>query len=285
MLLAETKNPEFMNASMSSDWYKRFINLYVAGGNGAIGNLKKNDLLNQYVNIPSEKEQHLIGQLFSDLDKAITLHQRKLNTLIFSKKSLLEKLFPHPSKTTPELRFEGYEGEWSETTLGELSKANRVYMSRGEIISAKDMKANWGRYPVYSSSSINNGEMGTCNSYMFDEELITWSIDGGGDVFYRKPHRFSVTNVCGYLRCLEDVDCSFLAYQMQAIHKKYHFDYQTKAHPSVIKELYPIYLPSLEEQQLIGNLLTNLDDTIEAQQAKVSKLKQAKNALLERMFI
>ena len=44
MLLGRTKNYDFVNASMSSSWYTKFINVFVAGGNGAIGNLNKNDL-------------------------------------------------------------------------------------------------------------------------------------------------------------------------------------------------------------------------------------------------
>ena len=53
MLIASSSNPEFLNASMSSRWYSKFINLYVAGGNGAIGNLNKNDLDTQIVLVPS----------------------------------------------------------------------------------------------------------------------------------------------------------------------------------------------------------------------------------------
>ena len=44
MLLGITKNYDFINASMNSSWYIRFINIYVTGGNGAIGNLSKSDL-------------------------------------------------------------------------------------------------------------------------------------------------------------------------------------------------------------------------------------------------
>lgn len=77
MLLGTTKEPHFVNASMGSSWYRRFIELFVAGGNGAIGNLNKNDLDNQDIAIPSEKEQKKIGSFFRQLDKLITLHQRK----------------------------------------------------------------------------------------------------------------------------------------------------------------------------------------------------------------
>lgn len=75
MLLGTTKEPHFVNASMGSSWYRRFIELFVAGGNGAIGNLSKNDLDNQEIAIPSEEEQKIIGSFFRQLDNLITLHQ------------------------------------------------------------------------------------------------------------------------------------------------------------------------------------------------------------------
>ena len=79
MLIASAYgNPYFLNASMSSSWYTNFVNMYVAGGNGAIGNLKKSDLENQVIRVPSEAEQLRIGQFFQSLDQTITLHQREL---------------------------------------------------------------------------------------------------------------------------------------------------------------------------------------------------------------
>ena len=77
MLLGRTKNYDFINASMSSSWYTRFINIYVAGGNGAIGNLSKSDLDEQIILVPSEIEQKKIGEYFGSLDHLITLHQHK----------------------------------------------------------------------------------------------------------------------------------------------------------------------------------------------------------------
>lgn len=79
MLLGRTKNYDFINASMSSSWYTKFINIFVAGGNGAIGNLNKNDLDEQVILIPSDAEQKKIGEYFNNLDNLITLHQREYN--------------------------------------------------------------------------------------------------------------------------------------------------------------------------------------------------------------
>lgn len=93
MLLAESKNPLFTDALLSSNWYKRFINTYVAGGNGAIGNLSKSDLENQTVVVPSEHEQAKIGQWYDNINQLITLHQRKLDHLQLQKKALLQQMF------------------------------------------------------------------------------------------------------------------------------------------------------------------------------------------------
>ena len=93
MLLASANNPEFVDALMGAPWYSDFIALYVAGGNGAIGNLNKNDLDQQIVYAPSETEQKAIGGFFENLNNLITLHQRELEKLKNIKKSMLEKMF------------------------------------------------------------------------------------------------------------------------------------------------------------------------------------------------
>lgn len=83
MLVASSSMPFFLNAAMSAPWYLKFINLFVAGGNGAIGNLNKNDLDNQLLFVPKNAEQEQIGEFFRNLDNLITLHQRKQKDLFF----------------------------------------------------------------------------------------------------------------------------------------------------------------------------------------------------------
>lgn len=94
MLAGSARNPYFANALMSSSWYQKFINIFVAGGNGAIGNLNKNDLDEQLIMVPSEEEeQDTIGYYFRTLDNLITLHQRKCERLKHLKQAYLEKMF------------------------------------------------------------------------------------------------------------------------------------------------------------------------------------------------
>ena len=90
MLLARTENPYFLNASMSSAWYLDFIRIFVAGGNGAIGNLSIGDLNEQEILIPkTSEEQTAIGNFFRQLDKTIALQAAEVEKLNQLKKGLL----------------------------------------------------------------------------------------------------------------------------------------------------------------------------------------------------
>ena len=230
-------------------------------------------------------EQRRIGAFFDRLDSLITLHQRKYDKLCVLKKSMLDKMFPKGGSLYPEIRFAGFTDPWEQRKLGELEKQDVLHLKRGIVISAADMESCPGNYPVYSSSASQNGEMGKYGKYMFNQELVTWSIDGGGSVFYRPKHKFSVTNVCGYVETSSMVDCAFLAYQMGYIHSQIHFDYTVKAHPSVIRDLYTLSWTSLTEQRRIGAFFDRLDSLITLHQRKLELLRNIKKSMLDKMFV
>ena len=74
-------------------------------------------------------------------------------------------------------------------------------ITRGKVYSKDYIKNNTGIYPVYSSQTENNGELGKINTYDFDGEYVTWTTDGAyaGSTFYRNG-KFSITNICGLLK-------------------------------------------------------------------------------------
>jgi type I restriction enzyme S subunit len=179
----------------------------------------------------------------------------------------------------PKLRFPEFRDAqgWRTYLLEELEELGWVKLGRGDVISNQDIKAIPGEYPIYSSSVKNNGYMGAYGRFMFDEELISWSVDGGGDFFHRPPHKFSVTNVSGFMRLNADhLNYRFFASQLQVLHASLTFDYQFKAHPSVIRKLYRLALPNTAEQQKIAECLSSLDEVIAAQARKVDALKTHK---------
>ena len=70
---------------------------------------------------PSKDEQTAIGSMFKQLDHLITLHQRKHDKLVQLKKSMLDKMFPKPGETEPEIRFAGFTDPWEQRKLGEVA--------------------------------------------------------------------------------------------------------------------------------------------------------------------
>ena len=191
-----------------------------------------------------------------------------------------------PKQNVPALRLHGFSGEWETVSLDELQKRRLVTLGRGEVISQIDINAHPGNYPIYSSSAKNDGLFGRYGRYMFSDERITWSIDGGGQFFYRSAHRYSVTNVCGWMKInTNTIDTSFLYLALYLQWLEQSFDYSVKAHPSNIVQIYnPHFPPTLEEQQAIGAIFTNLDAAINQHTLKHKALQQSKTALMQRMF-
>ena len=167
-------------------------------------------------------------------------------------------------------------------TLGFYERRGDLELGRGNVISTGDLATFPGSYPVYSSSAVGEGVFGRYGQHMFDEELITWSIDGGGRPFHRRKHRFSVTNVCGFLRVKrpDRWDYGYLHAVLEGLQSGIQFDYQMKAHPSVIRELYRFDCIPIEEQRRISSIRDTLDTTIRQTEAIIAKLKQVKQGLL-----
>ncbi|HFU4146472.1 TPA: restriction endonuclease subunit S, partial [Streptococcus suis] len=174
MLLASSKVPCFLNAFMSSTWYHKFIGLYVAGGNGAIGNLNKSDLDEQIVLVPTLPEQEAIGSFFSDLDQLITLHQRKLDDVKELEKALLQKMFPKGNGNDfPELRFPEFTDAWKQRKLGEVA----------EKVSQKNLDRQ------YVETFTNSAEFGIISQRDFFEKNIS-SLDNISGYYIVSPDDF-----------------------------------------------------------------------------------------------
>jgi restriction endonuclease S subunit len=169
--------------------------------------------------------------------------------------------------------------------LDELISQGAIQLGRGDVISKDDIAEHPGPYPIYSSSAQNNGKFGEYGKYMFDEELITWSVDGGGHFFYRDRHLFSVTNVCGFMRVNDKrLHPKFVFYSLAHQHRSLTFDYTDKAHPSVIRKRYRLPDIGMTQQKRIASILTSIDAAIEKTEALIAKHQQIKAGLMHDLF-
>ena len=102
---------------------KDFINAMVKWRQGVIygqWRIHESDFLKIEIPVPSVVEQRKIGAYLDQLDRLITLHQRKYDKLTNVKKSMLEKMFPQNGSNVPEIRFKGFTEAWEQRKLGDI---------------------------------------------------------------------------------------------------------------------------------------------------------------------
>ena len=86
----------------------------------SIKGITKEDLLSKKVSLPEIDEQSAIGSLFRTLDELLASYKDNLANYQSLKATMLSKMFPKAGHTVPEIRLDGFEGEWEEKKLGEI---------------------------------------------------------------------------------------------------------------------------------------------------------------------
>ena len=116
---------------MTHLWYKEISKRAAEGArNHGLLNISTEDFFDSDLNIPNSiEEQVKIGNFIKQLDKFITLHQRKLEHLNLKKKALLQKLFPKNGECYPELRFPGFTDAWEQRKLGDFTNQINTFVN------------------------------------------------------------------------------------------------------------------------------------------------------------
>lgn len=288
MLLGRTKNYDFVNASMSSSWYTKFINVFAAGGNGAIGNLNKNDLDEQVILIPDDAEQIKIGEYFAALDNLITLHQRKYDKLTNVKKSMLEKMFPKNGSNVPEIRFKGFTDAWEQRKFSDIAaRESSVSTTASDIPSVEyeDVVAEEGRLnkdirlkeAVKSGITFDGSQVlyGKLRPYLHNWLNPDFKGIAVGDWWVLKPINMDKNFL---YRLIQTQQFDNIANQSSGS-KMPRADWNLISNSEFVVPL------SKEEQSKIGVYFDSLDNLITLHHRKLEKLEQIKQAMLHKMFV
>ena len=257
-------------------------------------NLVANDFLQETFLVPSYLEQQKIGVFFQELDRLITLHQRKYDKLTNMKKSMLEKMFPKNGANVPEIRFKGFTDAWEQRKLNEvvnvydgvhqtpdykdsgvmfLSVENISTLKSEKYISEEAFQRDYKVYPQKGDVLMTRiGDVGTPNVVETTEKVA----------FYVSLALLKPTKINSYFLC-NSIQSPLFQKGLKdrtlvtAIPQKINKDEIGKVN---------IILPaSSQEQQLIGEYFRNLDRLITLHQRELEKLKNLKKACLEKMFV
>jgi len=161
------------------------------------------------------------------------------------------------------------------------------FLGRGRVISHEDIASSPGDYPVYSSQTERDGEMGRINTFDFDGDYLTWTTDGAnaGSVF-RRAGRFNCTNVCGTLKgkpnALLILEFAFQSLRL-ATASFVRMDINPKLMNNVMASI-KIPVPPLEEQQSIALHISQQTEEFEPLKAAIDiqlqLLKERRSALI-----
>ena len=248
---------------------------------------------------PSLQEQRAIGELFSDLDTLIDQHRAKHTNLQQTKTALMQRMFPQNGADEPELRLDGFSGEWQPRIMRDCAE-----YSKGSGYSKKDIAdegvpvIHYGRlYTKYETAITNvdtfaTPQLGSLIS-RGDEVLVPASGETAEDIAIASALLQPGVLIGGDLNVIrprKDIDPVFIALSLsngvakETLVKRAQGKSVVHLRNSDIQDV-EIFFPALEEQRDIGEVFTNLDSLIAAEQRYITQLTQAKTALLQRMFV
>lgn len=280
------------NGAVVNGFLKQFYSIVKWSGleGSTIIHLYNRNILETKIVLPCQSEQTKIGDYFRELDSLIGLHQRKHDKLVALKKSMLQKMFPQPGATSPEIRFKGFSGDWVEMKLGNVGTFNPKD-SLPEVFEYVDLESVVGTEMI--SHRTETKKTAPSRAQRLAQQ---------GDLFFQTVRPYQKNNYLftlpfsnyvfstGYAQIRPFGDGSFLLGLMQRDQfVKVVLDNCTgTSYPAinanVLAEI-SVMIPPPEEQQKIGTYFRILDALISKHATQLKKLRQIKSACLQKMFV
>ena len=281
----EYLNSLFIAITLSNGSQQRELSKRAQGK--SVVHLHNSDLKAVKLFYPSYEEQSAISSLFLTLDDLLSGYKENLSNYQSLKTTMLSKMFPKAGQTLPEIRLDGFEGEWEEKEFSKLVK--RVTQSSDSDslpkVEFEDIISGQGRLNKDISSKFDNRKgihfkpgytlYGKLRPYLNNWLLPKFAGVALGDFWVFDPN---------------GNDSNFIYYLVQSNrYQKVANDTSGTKMPrsdwkSVSSTIFAIP-QTVAEQQAIGAYFSNLDNLIAAHQEKISQLETLKKKLLQDMFI
>lgn len=255
--------------------------------------------------VPNLKEQQTIGRFLRNLDTLIEQNQSEVDRLRNLKKAMLQKMFPQKGSKVPEIRFKDFSDVWKSKKFSQIASMHARIgwqnLRKSEFLTSGD-------YYLITGTDFVDGRVDFTNCHFVKKERydqdphiqvsngsILITKDGTlGKVAYVSGLNKPATLNAGVFNVnpidYEAVDTLYLYQYLKA---PFLLDYVAeRATGGTIKHLnqnilvdFPVLLPSVEEQRLIGQYFQDLDSLIEQRRSNTDRLRHLKQSMLQRMFI
>ena len=204
---------------------------------------------------------------------------------------MLDKMFPKDGADIPEIRFKGFSEKWKKKKLGEVGSVamnKRIFKHQTKEI---------GEVPFFKIGTFGGKADAFISRGIFEDYKAKYPYPDKGDILISASGSIGKTvEYLGVDEYFQDSNIVWLKHDNSVLNIFLKYFYSivkwSGLEGSTIKRLYNsnilntcISLPSIQEQQKIGEYFQNLDQLINQFQEKIEQLKHLKQALLQKMFI
>lgn len=226
--------------------------------------LYNDNFRNTLIPLPPLNEQIAIANILSGLDRYLCA----LDALILKKESVKKSLsFELLSQRK---RLKGFNQAWQRVRLGDIANYLTSNLSAEQI-------TQQGKIKVYD---VNNFIGYTDTTFISDKPYISIVKDGSVGRVRILPPKTNILSTMGALIANHRTTTEFLFYLLS------NFDFKNFTSGSIIPHIYfkdykekTIFLPPLNEQSAIANILSDLDNEIASLKNKKRQFENIKKAL------
>lgn len=258
----------------------------------SIKGITKEELLLKKISLPEIEEQSAIGSLFRTLDNLLSSYKDNLANYQSLKATMLSKMFPKAGQNVPEIRLDGFEGEW------EIKRADEIFKSVSEknkaflpVLSASQIDGMVLRDEIginikYDKATLNNYKVVKPGQFV----IHLRSFQGGFALSKLEGITSPAYTIIDFIdkeKNLSDFWNSILT-SRDFIKRLETVTYGIRDGKSIsFKDFSSLkfVFPEFKEQQAIGTYFSNLDNLINSHQEKIFQLETLKKKLLQDMFI
>lgn len=265
---------------LSSEYLYQYLNSKyldlreLSMGNGGRGGLNLQLIKNFPIRLPPLSEQRRIAEVLSDTDAYISSLKKLITKKEAVKQGVMQELL------TGKKRLPGFSSEWIEKRLGDAVLDINTGTRNNED------KVKNGKYPFF----VRSQTVEYIDKYRYDCEAILIPGEGNiGEIFHYINGRFDCHQRVYKISNFIDVNGKFIYYYLRLFFGQYAIMHTVRATvdslrlPTFIN--FHMFIPyNIAEQTAIANILSDMDQEIEALKKKLKKVESIKQGIMQKLL-